>query len=263
MFWSCMHRGLVSEGEQWIENPLKCSLLIKHYIFYCLKFAATLKLSECEKETCWSAIERSSAADLTCVEIIIVCNNSTCFQIYSFMKLTTPLTALKARHTLCICVSVRKRDHYECPEIRFIPVKISSFQIIKKWQQAVVFFHTKNSWNMACEKCARWPSYRRCRGGINLITASNIHLANISRLETQAQKWQASLAGAHNSGWQMTVIHEKRPDIYRIYREGLAIPDLWCLDLLIGMLNAGNIYNNPNLFFFPLLWLLNFQIDLG
>lgn len=76
---------------------------------------------------------------------------------------------------------------------------------------------------MACEKCARWPSYRRCRGGINLITASNIHLANISRLETQAQKWQASLAGAHNSGWQMTVIHEKRPDIYRIYREGLAI----------------------------------------
>lgn len=72
---------------------------------------------------------------------------------------------------------------------------------------------------MVCEKCARWPPYRRCRGGINLITASNIHLANISRLETQAQKWQASLAGAHNSGWQMTVIHEKRPDIYRIYRE--------------------------------------------
>lgn len=124
----------------------------------------------------------------------------------------------------------------------------------KKWHQAVLFFfsHTKNSWNMACEKCARWPSYRRCRGGINLITASNIQLANISRLETQAQKWQASLAVAHNSGWQMTVIHEKGPDIYRIYR-GLAIPDLWCLwDLLIGMLNVGK-YNNPNLFFFPLL----------
>lgn len=103
---------------------------------------------------------------------------------------------------------------------------------------------------MACGKCARWPSYRRCRGGINLITASNIHLANISRLETQAQKWHASLAGAHNSGWQMTVIHERRPDIYRIYREGLAIPDPWCLwDLLIGMLNVGKyIYINPNLF---------------
>lgn len=84
----------------------------------------------------------------------------------------------------------------------------------------------KKKRNMACEKCARWPSYRRCRGGINLITASNIHLANISRLETQAQKWQAILAAAHNSGWQMTVIHEKRPDIYKIYREGLAIPDL-------------------------------------
>lgn len=133
--------------------------------------------------------------------------------------------------------------------------KYPHFQIIKKMATSCVsfffffllsfflFFHTKNSWNMACEKCARWPSYRRCRGGINLITASNIHLANISRLETQAQKWQASLAGAHNSGWQMTVIHEKRPDIYRIYREGLAIPDLWCLwDLLIGVLNVGEIY---------------------
>ena len=112
-----------------------------------------------------------------------------------------------SRLTICIYVWIRAQDHYECPEIRFIPVKISSFQIIKKWQQAVFFcffflFHTKNSWNMACEKCARWPSYRRCRGGINLITASNIHLANISRLETQAQKWQARLAGSLDGKWQ-------------------------------------------------------------
>lgn len=112
---------------------------------------------------------------------------------------------------------------------------------------------------MACEKCARWPSYRRCRGGINLITASNIHLANISRLETQAQKWQASLAGAHNSGWQMTVIHEKRPDIYRIYREGL---DHSRSLMFVGFAHWrakrwGNIENIPNLFLFALLWLLN------
>lgn len=166
-----------------------------------------------------------------------------------------------SRHTSAIYVCIRKQGPlwmswnqiYSCKKKKKKNTLIS--KSLKKWQQAVflfffffllsffLFFHTKNSWNMACEKCARWPSYRRCRGGINLITASNIHLANISRLETQAQKWQASLAGAHNSGWQMTVIHEKRPDIYRIYREGLAIPDLWCLwDLLIGVLNVGEIY---------------------
>ena len=77
---------------------------------------------------------------------------------------------------------------------------------------------------MACEKCARWPSYRRCRGGLNLITASNIHLANKSRLEPQAQEGEGSLADAHNGGWQMTVIHEKTPDIYRIYKERLSSP---------------------------------------
>lgn len=112
--------------------------------------------------------------------------------------------------------------------------KRCSFQIIKKWQQSVseLFFFfffplvEKNSRNMACEKCARWPSYRRCRGGINLITASDIHLANISRLETGAQKWHGSLASSHNGARQMTVILENSPDIYRIYREGLAIPDL-------------------------------------
>lgn len=56
---------------------------------------------------------------------------------------------------------------------------------------------------MAYEKCARWPSYRRCRGGINLITASNIHLANISRLERRAQKWHGGLAAAHNGWWMV------------------------------------------------------------
>lgn len=45
-----------------------------------------------------------------------------------------------SHHTMRIYVWIRKQDHYECPEIRFILVKISSFQIIKKWQQAVFFF---------------------------------------------------------------------------------------------------------------------------
>lgn len=89
----------------------------------------------------------------------------------------------------------------------------------KTRQQAV--YDTKPR-NVACEKCARWPSYRRCRGGLNLITASNIHLANKSRLETRAREGKARLADAHNGGWQMTVIHEKRPDIYRIYRRRAA-----------------------------------------
>lgn len=129
----------------------------------------------------------------------------------------TPLT------TLYIFTSLHlSRDHCECSEIRIINssknILIQNHLKKKKWQWALGF-SGKNSWNMACGKCARWPSCRRCRGGINLIRASNIHLANISRLETQAQKRQARLAGSHNGGWQMTVIHERRPDIYRIYIE--------------------------------------------
>lgn len=45
-----------------------------------------------------------------------------------------------SQHTLHIYVWIRKQDHYECPEIRFIPVKISSLQIIKKNGNKLCFF---------------------------------------------------------------------------------------------------------------------------
>jgi len=45
-----------------------------------------------------------------------------------------------SHHAASIYVWICEQGHYECPEIRFIPVKISSVQIIKKWQQAVFLF---------------------------------------------------------------------------------------------------------------------------
>lgn len=111
-----------------------------------------------------------------------------------------------SHHAEYLCLNVRAGPLWVSWN-QIYSLKIPSFQIIKIWQQAVFFFshaHThkkkKKTWNMACEKCARWPSCRRCRGGINLITASNIHLANISRLETQAPE-MARQPGRHSQQW--------------------------------------------------------------
>ena len=52
-----------------------------------------------------------------------------------------PVTALKVLLTTpCVFMSEYvSRTIYECPEIRFIPVKISSFQIIKEMASSCVF----------------------------------------------------------------------------------------------------------------------------
>lgn len=118
-----------------------------------------------------------------------------CLQAFYRRRGCRPTTEDSAPCEACLRLNA---ETAECPEIRFNPVKLSSIQISKARQQAV--YDTKHR-NVACEKCARWPSYRRCRGGLNLITASNIHLANKSRLETRAQEGKARLADAHNGGW--------------------------------------------------------------
>lgn len=63
-----------------------------------------------------------------------------------------------SRHTVCIYVWMCKQDHYECPEIRFIPVKISSFQIIKKNGNKLCFF-------FFTEKIAEIWHVRNVQGG--------------------------------------------------------------------------------------------------
>lgn len=83
------------------------------------------------------------------------------------------------------------------------------------------------------KKRRRWPSWRRRRGGINLITSSNIHLANVSRWETQAQKWWSSLAAeTHTHTKQHRMQNDSNPCKDRLERErGVDVHHLclWCV----------------------------------
>lgn len=139
-------------------RPHACWLLIKHDLSSSLNLTSTFCIYFWNVKTRQSCITdfliyppssrlilSSAAPDLYFLKMLKFQSFPNLFShvYWHVIKFVYKVRCSRCHRTECIYVWIRKHDHYECPEIRFILVKISSFQIIKKWQRAVFFFSTQ------------------------------------------------------------------------------------------------------------------------